>query len=496
MVISPDRDDFCTIANLVGRLILGLAGFLVLPMCVALYRHEMSPLCDFSAAFLITVFVGQILVIVFPARRELTWMHSFFAISIGWMAYAVLGAIPLWLARQHFSSFLDAWFEVTSGLATTGFTLCQDLDHLSFSHNVWRHFTMFIGGQGIIIAGLSLLRRAKSVAVGLYVGEARSEKILPNVIDTARFIWKVSFVYLAAGITTISAVLMWKGVVIERAVYHAFCLFCAAFDTGGFGPQTLNIGYYHSFGLEMVVVVCMILGGISFNLHYWMWTRQKKEMYKDLETRTFAVTFFSALALCYWGMKGASSMYLFRKGFFHMISAHSGCGFATINPYNEMSSWPAASLLALIFAMSIGMGACSTTGGIKLMRVGLMFKTLAMEMKRLMMPLRARHKERFRHLQDMIVSDERIKDAFLIFTIYIVIYGLGGVVGVLYGYAPLAALFESVSATANVGLSAGIVSSGMPAGLKVMYALQMWLGRLEFLTVFVSLGFIISLFRK
>ncbi|MBU1366807.1 MAG: TrkH family potassium uptake protein, partial [Candidatus Omnitrophica bacterium] len=272
MIISPDRKDVSTIFNILGRLILGLGAFMLAPPVVALLRGEVSPFFDFFISLLIIASLGFSLLIFFPLKKEVSWIHAFFTVSAGWLVFSLLGAIPLYLS-SHFFSFVDAWFEAMSGFSTTGLTLIQDLDHLSFSHNMWRHLTMFIGGQGIILASLSILTKARAVAVGFYVGEARTEKILPNVVATARFIWKVGFLYLILGVGVYSVILTLKGLALDKSIFHAIWLFFASFDTGGFAPQAQNIAYYHSPLLEIVTVVFMILGAINFNLHFWIWTK-------------------------------------------------------------------------------------------------------------------------------------------------------------------------------------------------------------------------------
>jgi len=443
---------------------------------------------------LLTTSIGFLLLLLFPIKKEVSWVHAFFSVSLGWLIFSLLGAIPLWFSK-HFGSFLDAWFEAMSGFATTGLILIQDLDHLSFAHNTWRHLTMFIGGQGIILASLSVLTMARPVAVGFYIGEARQEKIMPNVIATARFIWKVSFVYLLLGVGIFSAILIQRGLSIEKGLFHAFWLFCAAFDTGGFAPQGQNIAYYHSGAFEAATMVFMFLGAINFNLHFWVWMKRKRELFDNFEIHTFLFTLFSLSILTYFSLKGLSNLTIFRKGFYQIVSAHTGCGFANMTSLDLKNS-PPLMVLSVIFAMMIGGGVCSTTGAIKLMRVGIIFKTLIMEIKRWMMPFRAVFRDRFHHLQDLILSDKRVKEAYVFTAIFLLTYVLGAVIGMMFGYPPLLALFESVSATANVGLSVGITNPAMPNGLKVVYILQMWCGRLEFLSVFVSLGFIISLFKR
>jgi trk system potassium uptake protein TrkH len=113
-----------------------------------------------------------------------------------------------------------------------------------------------------------------------------------------------------------------------------------------------------------------------------------------------------------------------------------------------------------------------------------------------MMPFKAVYKDRFHHLQDLVLSNKRIKEAYLFFFIFIFTYVAGAIVAMGFGYPAGEALFESVSATANVGLSVGITAPSMPVALKLVYIFQMWAGRLEFVSIFVSLGFILSLLRR
>jgi len=493
MIISPDRRDFSTILNILGRLILGLSLFMLIPIIVALIKGEQAPFFDFLIGFTFSAILGMFLTLVFPIKKEVSWVHAFFTVSLGWLVFSLLGAIPLYLSA-HFSSFVDAWFESMSGFSTTGLTLIRDLDHLSISHNMWRHLTMFIGGQGIILASLSILTRARSVALGFYIGEARQEKILPNVIATSRFIWKVSFIYLILGVVTFFTILYNQGLTVERSFFHALWLFFASFDTGGFAPQAQNITYYHSFYLEIATIVFMILGAMNFNLHFWLWNKSKKEIFKNFEIRTFFFTVCSLSVILYFSLIRMGPA-MFRKGFYQLISAHTGCGFTNLAG-GELRHFPALGLLAIIFAMMIGGCVCSTTGGIKLMRLGIVFKSFFMEIKRWMMPFRAVYRNRFHHLQSLVLSDKRMKEAYLFFFIFLFTYVAGAIIAMGFGYPAQEALFESVSATANVGLSVGITSPTMPLVLKLVYIFQMWAGRLEFISIFVSVGFILSLFRK
>jgi trk system potassium uptake protein TrkH len=494
MIISPDRKDFSAVLNVIGRLCLGLSLSMLIPIVVAIIFREHSPLYDFLIGFLVAAIVGLLLLLIFPLKKQITWQHTFFIVSLGWLAASWLGAIPLYLS-PHWGSYLDAWFESMSGFATTGLILVQDLDHLSFAHNIWRHLTMFIGGQGIILATISVLWKAQSASIGLYIGEGRQEKIYPNIIATARFIWKVSFFYLGIGVTTFSIILFHKGLLPSKAIVHAFCLFMAAFDTGGFAPQAQNIAYYHSPFLESATMIFMILGAINFNLHFWLWHKSRKELLKNFEIRIFLFTLFSLSALLFLTLSRGAHTALFRGGFYQLVSAHTGCGFTNLTQM-ELSGFQPASLILIIIAMGIGGAVCSTTGGIKLQRLGFIVKAVVGEVKRTLMPFKAVYKQTYHHLQDIVIEEKFIKQAFIIIALYSATYGLGAIVGMFYEYPPMASLFESVSATANVGLSLGITNPGMPGGLKLVYIIQMWMGRLEFLSIFIALGYTLSIFKK
>ncbi len=167
----------------------------------------------------------------------------------------------------------------------------------------------------------------------------------------------------------------------------------------------------------------------------------------------------------------------------------------TIPTQHFASHWSTLSLLGIIFCMAIGAGACSTAGGIKILRVGMIFRAAWQDIKRTMLPRSAVVVDKMHHIRDVILSEKVIRQASLIALAYILLYLLGTLVAVALGYPLKLALFESVSAGANVGLSCGITSTSMPAALKITYIFQMWAGRLEFVSVFALLGTIFALLR-
>lgn len=498
MMLRPGLQDIKIIGHYSGRILLGIGMLMFVPVAAACVFRETAPLINFIIGISSCFIAGYSLMFICAARKELTWRHGVVIVSLSWLLAMFFGAIPLFLSR-HWGSYLDACFETMSGFATTGLTLAQDLDHLSYACNLWRHLMMYIGGQGIMVIALVFLVRGAGSALPIYAGEARDEKILPNVVQTARFIWLVSLVYLVLGSAALFVSAFLSGVPTARAVLHSLCVAMAAWDTGGFTPQSQNILYYHNFGFEFITMFLMILGGLNFSLHYALWNGRRREIWRNIETVTFFITLTGLFALTAAGLK-AAAVYnnvwgMFCKGFYHTLSAHTGTGFMTIYAAQFAGEWNHLSLLGITLCMAIGAGACSTAGGIKVLRIGMLCKALLQDVRRTMLPRSAVLVDKMHHLKDVALSSKYISQAALIVLAYLVLYLMGTVAGVWAGYPLHLALFESVSAGANVGLSCGITVPEMPAALKITYIFQMWAGRLEFVSVFAFIGTIIALVK-
>lgn len=495
MILRPRISDIKNIGYYLGKIIIGLGLTMIIPIIIGLGLQEINPTLDFLISLSVTLLIGIILTKICRTEEDLDWMQGMIVVSLSWLAAMALGAIPLYLSG-HYKSYLDACFETMSIFTTTGLTLVQDLDHLSYTHNLWRHLGNFIGGQGIAIVALSFFVKGSSGAFKMYVGEGRDERLLPNVINTARFIWLISIVYLILGTLILGMAGMSIGMKPLNAFFHGACIFMAGFDTAGFAPQSQNILYYHSFLFEAVTIVIMIFGALNFNLHYQLWFGNRKEIWKNIETRTFFISvmllfFITAVGLNELGVY-PKAIVLFRKGFFQLISGHTTTGYMTIYARQFINEWGNLALLGLICAMALGGCACSTAGGIKMLRIGIFIKALKQDIKRVIVPERAIVTQSFHHIKEMFLEDKQVRSALLITLVYLGLYILGAIIGMWFGYPFLDSLFESTSAAANTGLSCGITDTTMPAVLKLTYIFQMWAGRLEFMSIFVLIGFFLA----
>lgn len=493
MIPRPTIDDWKVIGYYTGKIIIGVGLLMIIPLFVALVSKEWDPATDFTIGISSCLLTGFLLDSLCYTENEPTWFLGLVTASFSWILAMILGAIPHYLSG-HFGSFLDASFDLMSGYTTTGLYLLQDLDHVSNALNTWRHLLTYAGGQGIIVIALTFLFRGASGAWRLYVGEGKEEKLIPNLIDTARAIWAISLSYLAIGTIILWIIGMSIGISPTRAFLHGIWVFMGSWSTGGFAPQSYNIGYYHSLVFEIVTIIIFVLGSFNFALHWSVWTGRRKEIYKNIEVIVFTISLLITTVLASSALIKLNlytdSIILFRKIFYHIASGQTTTGFSTIASRQFVHDWGALGMIAVTIAMGIGGSASSTAGGFKGLRVGVLTKALFHDIKKILLPESAVTVSKFHHIRDNLLRNEIVRSAGIIILCYIFIYSIGTVVGMMVGYPLSDALFESVSAGSNTGLSSGVTNPSMPNILKITYIIEMWLGRLEFMSVFALIGFI------
>lgn len=498
MVLRPERRDLRIIGYHLGRVLTGLSLIMLPAALVALVLGEWNSATALLTGMGITLAIGQLAAWRLATPSPLTLAHGTVVVALAWLLGSLLASIPI-LLSGHVDGMLDAWFEAMSGLTTSGLTVVQDLDHLSYSMNLYRHLTHFAGGQGIVIVVLALFAAGSGLGT-LYAAEGRDERVMPNVMGTARFIFRVALSYLVVGTVALIAVLWAAGIPGWRGVWHGVNLFIAAFDTGGFTPMSTSIGYYHAPAVEAGLAVLMLAGTASFILHHQLWLGRYREAGESLEVRTLAVTIvaLTSVALLALAMAGSylDAGALVRKGAFTVLSAHSGTGFAVTSGTLLLTDWGPLALAAVLVAMGLGGMAGSTAGGIKAIRVAIAVKGVLHDLRRLLLPESAMVVTSYQTGRDHILRDRDVRGATTIVLLYLATYLAGAGVALATGpWGATEALFESVSAAANVGLSVGIVTPDLPTALQVTYLLQMWLGRLEFFAAFALIGYALALAR-
>ncbi len=497
MLFRPDSSDLRVIGLNTGRVLSGVGVIMLLPAALGFAWGEHDAALGFVIGASTALIPGLAAEWLLATRRGAQWHHGMAIAALSWLVAAFVGAVPLYLSG-HYGGFLDAYFDAMSGFATAGLAVINDLDHVPDSVNLWRHVMQFLGGQGLVVLMLSFFAIGGG-SVGMYVGEAREDKILPNVANTARFIWRVALLYFAVGASALWVTLMVAGLSWSRAAFHAVTLFMAAFDTGGFAPNTASVGLYHSAAVEFVISVLMVAGALSFALHHALWRRQSWVLTRDVEIRSLALTTVTAFAVVAFGLAAAGTYLgidpLMRRGLFHVVSAHTGTGFATVPARMFVTDWGVLAPAAIVFAMGFGGMAGSTAGGIKAIRLALAWKSLWLTVRQILLPPDALAVATYHSGTRRVLRANVVRSALTILLLYLALYLAGALAGLYYGYPFDQAMFESTSAAAAVGLSVGLTGPNMETGLKVVLILQMWLGRLEFVANFAFIGFLWSMFR-
>ncbi|MDR2035905.1 MAG: TrkH family potassium uptake protein [Coriobacteriales bacterium] len=489
-----NRNDLRIIAHYLGLLITTLGFILVAPLAVSILYGEWAVTSHYLFGIGVALTLGALLRLAKIEPRRMERKHAIFITGMIWILGAVIAAVPLYLSG-HYANFLDAIFEGVSGLTATGLSLAQDVDHMSMADNMWRFTMQFVGGQGVVVVALSLGIFTRT-GNALYTSEARDESVVPNVKKTARFILQFSSAAVIIGTIIATVILTTIGMEPLRGFFHALWITIGAYDTGGFAPVSLSLIPYHSWSLEVVTMLLMLLGALSFAVVAQVHKGNWRELVKDIEVRTLAlwtigmvVVFVSALSV---GNFLTDYSGLMRRGIFTIISATANTGFQVLTTAQITTLLPSGAFLLLAISMAIGGSSASTAGGIKALRVGLIFKGIGVHIRRIMQPRSAQVNTYYNHIGRHQLAPELLSSALIIASLYVVSYIFGALVGIAYGYEALFATFESISAASNAGLSSGIVCAGMPVPLEIIYILQMWLGRLEFITLLALFASLIA----
>lgn len=498
MMLKPRLEDHLVIGKYTGKVIIGVGLLMAIPLLTSIAFAEWDTAIDFVIGMAACFIFGFGTQIVCRTDKDLEWSHGLVVASGSWVVATALGALPHFLSG-HEGSYLDAMFDVMSGYTTTGLYLLQDLDHVSHGLNMWRHLLTYAGGQGIVVIALTFLFRGTAGAYKVYVGEGKDERLLPNVVQTARAIWLVSLAWLVVGTTALAVTGLALGQSPVRAILHGLWVFMGAWSTGGFAPQSYNTMYYHSVVYEVLSAIIFIAGSFNFALHWAVWTGKRAEIRKNIETVSFAITLTTLVLLATFVLARngvySDAVILARKVFYQVASGHTTTGFATIFSRAFVTQWGPVGMLATTIAMAIGASACSTGGGIKGIRVGIIAKAFYQDVRKMLSPESAVVRAKYHHVRDVVLEDPIVRTAMTIALAYVVLYLAVTVIGVLYGHPVVEAAFEGVSAASNTGLSCGVTLPSMPAALKIAYMIAMWLGRLEFMSVFALIGYGVSIMR-
>jgi len=369
------------VQRVLGILLALFSVTMLTPVLVAVLYKD-GAVWPFIGGFFTTFLTGVALFA--PVRKQeiqLRLRDGFVVVVMFWGVLGVFGALPFILYPELNLSIAAAIFESMSGLTTTGATLIVGLDHLPHSILFYRQQMQWLGGMGIIVLAIAILPMLGIGGMQLYRAESsgpNKDKLTPRIAGTAKALW---YIYLCLTIMCALAY-MWAGMDAFDAIGHSF----STVAIGGFSTHDASIGHYNSVAIEMVAVLFMLISGVNFALHFTAVRSSSLKSYiADEEFRTFiglaaTLTIIVSFYLYFTGTSGPSDSFF--NGLFHVVSIGTTTGFTS----EEYFNWPGFLPVLLLFASFAGGCAGSTGGGMKVIRVLLLFKQGQRELRRMLHP--------------------------------------------------------------------------------------------------------------
>jgi trk system potassium uptake protein TrkH len=475
------KKKYRAILSYCGSILFLGGSLMLLPLlCLFFWPEEIHELPGFLLPALLLIGLGLFLWLTFKssAAIPLTVQEGGVIVLVIWVFMCLVSAWPF--VQVQGMNFTQSVFESVSGWTTTGLSVV-DVTKASHMLLLWRSIMQLFGGAGFAVIMLSAI--AGPVGAGLTSAEGRSEQLAPHVRKSAKLVMGIYGGYALLGFLAYFA----AGMLPFDAVTHAF----AAISTGGFSTRPESIAFWNSPLIEAITIILMILGNLNFLTAYFALKGKIRTVLRNGEVKLFAVLSFIAILTVFFFLcveiyptfgKAA------RVAIFETVSALTTTGFTS----TSYSHWNAVGFLTLIVLMVIGGGTGSTAGGIKQYRIFLLYKSLLWQVRRFFLPRTAVVENFIWHGDDKdYITDGRIREIANAAFLYLVVLVLGTAILAAHNYSLHDSLFEFASALSTVGLSVGITTASAPGLVLWTEIAGMFLGRLEFLIIFVGLGKII-----
>jgi len=439
-----------------------------------------------SSAFLNSLFIifslGLLMwLATVRSHAELSIRDGFLVVTLFWAVLGTAGSLPFIMSSAIDLSVTDAIFESLSGLTTTGATVISGLDALPKSILFYRQQLQWLGGMGIIVLAMALLPMLGIGGMQLYRAESpgpvKDNKLVPRLAETAKALW---YIYLT--LTLACALAYWLvGMSLFDAIGHSF----TTVAIGGFSTHDLSLGYFNNPAVDIVAIVFMFIAGVNFALHFTAWQRRQFWHYlKDPEFLFYAFILVSisivTVSVLYFSDVYSGFFESTIKGIFQVVSFATTTGFTTA----DFNSWPLFLPYVLLYAAIIGACAGSTGGGMKVIRILLIFKQGFREVQRLIHPRAVIPIKLGRNP----VSDRVVESVWGFFAVYVMAF-MVMLLALLATGLDIITAFSAVGACINnlgPGLSSVAETYGhLPSTAKWILCFAMLLGRLEIFTLLV-----------
>ena len=405
--------------------------------------------------------------------------EGFVAVAAAWLLLSLIGALPFRI-NGDIPRYIDALFEVISGCTTTGSSILANVEAMTHANLLWRSFTHWIGGMGVLVFILAVLPMTGGSTMNLMKAESPGPsvgKLVPKIRDTAVWLYGIYFV-----MTIIQIVLMLLG---GMPVFDALCTAFGTAGTGGFGIRSDSIAGYSVY-LQNVITIFMMLFGVNFTFYYFLLIRRVKDAFSMEEVRWYLLIYLGAVLLITANLTGTSGLSgvltNFQAAAFQVASVMTTTGFATV----DFDLWPGFSRTVMVMVMFIGACAGSTGGGIKVSRILLYVKQVRIELKQQIHP----RSVKVLKMDGKAADKGMIHSCDVFLMAYLLIFAGSVLVLSLDGF-DLTTTFTAVAATIN-NIGPGLGGVGPTANFaafsdisKCVMMFDMLAGRLEIIPILV-----------
>jgi trk system potassium uptake protein TrkH len=474
---------FSGVQRIVGFLIAGSSLMMLPPALVSLWYEDGTATLFLVSAAILVITGSMIYFPVRNARRDLRLRHGFLIVVCAWLALVLVGALPFVLLNAPDLSYVDAVFESMSGLTTTGATIVTDIDALPRAVLYYRQQLQWLGGMGIIVLAVAILPMLRVGGMQLYRAETpgpmKDAKLTPRITETAKALW---LIYVGITITCVFAYWL-AGMKLFDAVGHAF----STVAIGGFSTHNESLAFWNNPTVEAVAIIFMAIAGVNFALHFTAWRHASAQPYfldPELKVYAFLLAIFAVLVSFALYLTGTyeSLAASFRFGSFQVISAMTTTGFTTA-PFYLWTGFLPVMLICIAF---IGGCAGSTAGGMKVIRVILLYRQSLREIRRLIHP----HAIIPVKIGGQRTSDTVISAVWGFFFLYIASFAVMTIMLTATGLDAETAYSAVGACITNLGPALGQAGpnyAGLNDTAKVILSIAMLLGRLEIYTLLVLL---------
>ena len=473
------------IIRILGILLMIFSLAMMPPIAISLFYKDGGGIAFFTA-FLVSLLLG--LSLYLPRKNasgELRTRDGFLVVILFWGGLSFMGALPLYLAMEPSLNFgvADAVFESFSGLTTTGATVISGIDSLPHSILFYRQQLQWMGGMGIIVLAVAVLPMLGIGGMQLYraetPGPVKDAKLTPRIAGTAKALWYIYF-----GLTVICALSYWgAGMELFDAIGHSF----STVAIGGFSTHDASIGWFESTNIELICSFFMFVAGVNFSLHFVAVRGLSLDSYfQDAEFKVYS-SIFLVITIISTAILVSHDYFEFSealvKSIFHTISIGTTTGFAT----TDFTAWPIFLPVLLLFVSFVGGCAGSTGGGMKVIRIILLFKQGTREIARLIHPnaiLKIR-------IGSKVVPEKIVEAIWGFFSTYVVLFFIFMLILMADGENQVTAFSAVAACMNNLGPGLGDVAanySGLSDLSKWVLSIAMLFGRLEIFTLLVILS--------